>query len=204
VRLLVVGARGSRVATLGALLAPLGAVERVSRGADFGDRAAGHDAVVLVGVNELDSVSALSAHTAVVVVVATAAAAMDQALEALRSGARGALLDGEFTAADLTQCVARAVAGQCDVSPSITAALVGQLRAGPCWGPGPARLSPRERDVLGLVAAGADNAAIAHELALTTQTVRNYVSAIYRKLGVRHRHLAAARWRNDRSPMVEP
>ncbi|SBW23179.1 two component LuxR family transcriptional regulator [Candidatus Protofrankia californiensis] len=52
-------------------------------------------------------------------------------------------------------------------------------------------LTDRERVVLRLVADGRSTAAIAHELALTTKTVRNYLSKIFAKLEVRDRAEAA-------------
>jgi two-component system response regulator DesR len=48
-------------------------------------------------------------------------------------------------------------------------------------------LSPRERDVISLVARGATNREIAKSLHLSPHTVKEYTSGIYRKLGVRNR-----------------
>ena len=48
-------------------------------------------------------------------------------------------------------------------------------------------LSPRERDVISLVARGATNREIAKTLHLSPHTVKEYTSGIYRKLGVRNR-----------------
>jgi len=45
-------------------------------------------------------------------------------------------------------------------------------------------LTDREREILGLMARGWDNARIATKLCLAGQTVRNYVSSIYKKLEV--------------------
>ncbi len=53
------------------------------------------------------------------------------------------------------------------------------------------RLSEREREVLGLLAHGLSNADIAARLYLSEGTVRNYVSAIFSKLGVTDRTQAA-------------
>lgn len=46
------------------------------------------------------------------------------------------------------------------------------------------RLTPREREVLELVAGGLPNPEIAHRLGITTKTVKNHVSRVYAKLGV--------------------
>jgi DNA-binding NarL/FixJ family response regulator len=53
-------------------------------------------------------------------------------------------------------------------------------------------LSPREREVLRLVAAGASNAAAAADLFLSTRTVERHVSNILTKLGVASRTAAVA------------
>jgi DNA-binding NarL/FixJ family response regulator len=49
------------------------------------------------------------------------------------------------------------------------------------------RLTLREREVLGLVAAGADNLQISARLGITERTVKAHVSNLYRKLGVQNR-----------------
>ncbi len=54
-----------------------------------------------------------------------------------------------------------------------------------------AGLTPREVEVLALLAQGLDNMAIAERLVLTTRTVQNHVSNIYSKLGVTNRTEAA-------------
>ncbi len=56
-------------------------------------------------------------------------------------------------------------------------------------------LTPRERDVLDLVARGLDNRSIAEELSISPKTVRNNVSSIFAKLGVGHRGEAVVRGR---------
>jgi DNA-binding NarL/FixJ family response regulator len=59
-------------------------------------------------------------------------------------------------------------------------------------GTGEPRLSPRERDILSLLATGATNLEIATDLRLGPETVKKQVSALYRKLGVRNRTEAVA------------
>ena len=58
-----------------------------------------------------------------------------------------------------------------------------------------ARLSPREREVLGLIARGRDNPVIASLLGVSEKTVRNVVSNIFAKLHVVDRAAAAAKAR---------
>ncbi len=59
--------------------------------------------------------------------------------------------------------------------------------------PAPDPVSPRERDVLSALAAGATNPAIARELGLSPNTVKQHASSIFRKLGVRNRAEAVRR-----------
>lgn len=60
-----------------------------------------------------------------------------------------------------------------------------------------ADLTPREQDILGLIAGGSDDAEIASELGLSRNTVRNHLSAIYGKIGV-HRRSSAIVWARER------
>jgi len=54
-----------------------------------------------------------------------------------------------------------------------------------------ATLTPRERDILTLVADGLSNRQISHRLSLSEKTVKNYVSHLFAKLGVQRRTQAA-------------
>ncbi len=63
--------------------------------------------------------------------------------------------------------------------------------------PGPASLSPREREVLALIAEGLDNPTVARRLFLSESTVKNHVTNIYDKIEVRTRAEAVAwAWRH--------
>jgi DNA-binding NarL/FixJ family response regulator len=57
----------------------------------------------------------------------------------------------------------------------------------------PDALSPREREVLGMIAAGATNKEIAERLFLSPHTVKDHTSALYRKVGARNRAEAILR-----------
>jgi len=59
--------------------------------------------------------------------------------------------------------------------------------------PAPADLSPREREVLSLIARGATNKEIADDLFLSPHTVKDHTSSLYRKLDVRNRAEAVQR-----------
>jgi len=72
-----------------------------------------------------------------------------------------------------------------------------QLKSQRSGEPAAAALSPRERQVLEGVARGLGNDAIAAELGIATPTVRNYISTIYDKLGVRSRAQAVV-WARER------
>jgi DNA-binding NarL/FixJ family response regulator len=58
----------------------------------------------------------------------------------------------------------------------------------------PDGLTPRQADILALLADGLTNAAIAERLVLSVRTVDHHVSAVLEKLGVATRGEAAARW----------
>ncbi|MFJ6699520.1 response regulator transcription factor [Streptomyces sp. NPDC091272] len=74
----------------------------------------------------------------------------------------------------------------------------------PCV-PEPA-LSPQEMRVLQLTSRGLSNRRIARELGLSEQTVKNYMSAVFRKIGVQSRTEAAYYWsrRNGQLPDRTP
>jgi DNA-binding NarL/FixJ family response regulator len=63
-----------------------------------------------------------------------------------------------------------------------------------------AALTSAEREVLRLVALGLDNGAIARELGKSEKTVRNQVSSVFQKLGVRTRAEAIVRVRDRSDP----
>jgi DNA-binding NarL/FixJ family response regulator len=107
----------------------------------------------------------------------------DDILGAIEAGASGYLLK----AAPQEEIVAgiRSVAGGHTVlAPSIAATLVTRMRAAPDARP---QLSPREREVLRLVAAGNSNPAIARALFIGEATVKTHLLHVFEKLGVSDR-----------------
>jgi DNA-binding NarL/FixJ family response regulator len=68
---------------------------------------------------------------------------------------------------------------------------------------GHANLNAKEHDLLTLMARGWNNAKIAKELSLSEQTIRNYSSALYEKIGV-HTRVDAVIWARERGFADEP
>lgn len=112
---------------------------------------------------------------------------------AMSEGASGYLVHGSFDAGSLAAMV-RGVAGGATAlsSPALAAVLAsGQVAGGVrnLW-----NLSPRQVEVMGLVARGHRNARIAAELFLSEKTVKNHINQIFGKLAVTSRGEAIARW----------
>lgn len=122
------------------------------------------------------------------VVVFTAYDGDEDVFGAIRKGARGYLLKGS-PAAEIVQAIQQVHAGHSHLSPSIAAKLVGGVAR---RRPGAGSLSPRERGVLGLVAAGLSNREIAQALSISERTVKFHVTAIFNKLGADNRAQAVA------------
>ena len=109
---------------------------------------------------------------------------------ALRAGASGFLLK-DARPAELIAAVRTVAAGEALLAPAVTRALVGRfaerLRPAPAQPAALAALTPREVEVLRLIAEGLSNAEIAARLVLSTETVKTYVSRILTKLDLRDR-----------------
>lgn len=119
----------------------------------------------------------------------------DAVLDAVRAGARGFLLK-DVTLDQLTGAIRAVAGGGSAVHPGITSTLLRRLA-----GRGgsfdrfdrPEPLTSREVEVLRLVTGGYSNREIARSLHLSEGTVKNHVSVLLTKLGVRDRTRAALR-----------
>ncbi len=123
------------------------------------------------------------------VIVLTSFAEEDRLLPAIRAGAAGYLLK-DAQPQELARAVRAAHAGEALLDPSVAARLVEAI-AQPAGEEPRERLSPREREVLELVARGFSNKRIARELELAEKRVKNHVGHVLAKLGVSDRTQAA-------------
>ncbi|SER32171.1 response regulator transcription factor [Microlunatus flavus] len=120
------------------------------------------------------------------VLVVTTFSSDDFVLAALRAGAAGFVLK-RATAAELVAAVRAVAAGASLLYPDAVRQLaLAAHRPSPAPYEGPP-LTPREAEVLALVAQGLTNAEVAARLVLGTETVRTHVAAVLRKLGARDR-----------------
>jgi DNA-binding NarL/FixJ family response regulator len=118
-------------------------------------------------------------------------------LGALRAGARG-YLTKDAGADDIRAAVEAVARGDAALDPAVQHHVVAALSAtrSPAGGAGaaaaaepelPDGLTPREAEVLGLIAAGLTNAEIAERLVVSQTTVKSHVNHIFAKAGVRDR-----------------
>ncbi len=109
----------------------------------------------------------------------------------LESGATGYVLKDEALET-LVSAVRAAARGESWLSPAVARKVMNRaLGAATAPAPPAFDLTPRELEILCLLAQGLDNAAIAQRLVVTVRTVQNHVSTIYDKLGVTSRTEAA-------------
>lgn len=116
--------------------------------------------------------------------------------EALREGAMGYLLK-DVSSNQLVKAIRAAARGESTLEPSVAAKVIAEFTRVSQLVP-PAQmdelvesLSEREREILALIARGASNKEIAGQLYIAEGTVKNHITHILGKLGVRDRTQAA-------------
>jgi two-component system, NarL family, response regulator LiaR len=123
------------------------------------------------------------------VIVLTSFVDDERLLPAMRAGAAGYLLKN-VQPQELARAIRTADAGEALTDPAVAARLVEAL-AEDEHDDGFERLTPREREVLGLVGRGFSNKRIALELGVAEKTVKTHVSNVLGKLGLADRTQAA-------------
>ncbi|MDQ6874499.1 MAG: response regulator transcription factor [Actinomycetota bacterium] len=142
--------------------------------------------LVLPGMPGIAAVQRLrETHPDVKVVVLTSFAGADSVLAAVRAGVSGYLLK-DVGPAELAEALRAVHAGGVPLHPSVAATVVQSVTE-----PAGEALTPREGEVLRLLARGLSNRLIARELALSEKTVKAHVSAVLAKLDVADRTQAA-------------
>ena len=151
--------------------------------------------VVLMDVRmpDLDGIAATTALTREVpatrVLILTTFEQDDYIFGGLRAGASGFLLK-RTRPEDLIAAVHTVAAGDALLSPSVTRRVIERVSRQPSPNVddgGLDELTPRERDVLALIARGLSNREIGAELTVEESTVRSHVKRILMKLGLRDR-----------------
>ncbi len=120
-------------------------------------------------------------------IVFTAYDTDERILRSLRSGARGYLLKGA-SRAEIFDAIRTVHSGGSLLGSAVTSRLLEHIEQGD---ERPSDLTPRELEVLALLASGLKNAEIADELFISERTVKFHVSSILAKLGAENRTEAA-------------
>jgi NarL family two-component system response regulator LiaR len=186
------------------LQADIEVVADVADGRQALDAVAEHDPdVVLMDLvlPEVDGVEAIrrivSERPRVRVIALTSFLDDDKLFPAVRAGAAGYLLK-DVEPAELVKAIRTVHAGEGLLHPAVASRLMEEVAAGG-GREAPDNLTPREREVVGLIARGRSNKRIALELGISEKTVKTHVSSILGKLGLTDRtqvalHAVRERW----------
>jgi DNA-binding NarL/FixJ family response regulator len=181
--------RGVQVAGEAAL-----AEEAIRQAADVGPSVVLMD-LSMPGMSGIEAIQRLTAAAPQARVLVLTMMTDDQhVMSALLAGACGYLLK-DASVDQIVEGIRSAARGESSISPRIASRLIRRLREPESIEPGlsGSDLTPRELQVLELLAKGLDNAEIAQTLFLSQHTVKNHVSSLLIKLQVENRIQAAVR-----------
>ena len=144
---------------------------------------------------EMDGIAATKAikefNPEIKVIVLTSFTDDEHIMPAIEAGATGYLLK-DVSAEELARAIEGAYQGQAQLHPEVTRKLMEQVRQPRRTAQQPGEeLTPREMEVLRLIASGMSNKEIGRELVMTERTVKGHVSNILSKLGLQDRTQAA-------------
>jgi DNA-binding NarL/FixJ family response regulator len=160
--------------------------------------------ITMPGIGGIEAVRRIHAAQPEVRVLMVTMLEDDSVFAALRAGARGYVVKGTEPA-EVLRAIRAVADGDAIFSPSIAERMLhffaaqptAQSQAAPVsLDPALAELTEREREVLGLIAGGLTNSAIAERLVISPKTVRNYITEIFSKLQVADRAQAIIRARD--------
>jgi DNA-binding NarL/FixJ family response regulator len=139
-----------------------------------------------------------AAHPQVRFLALSASDAPEDVIAVIRAGARG-YVTKTISGPELVDAVRRVAAGDAVFSPRLAGFVLDAFAAAPRppLDPELDQLTPREREVLRLIARGYTYKEIARELYISIKTVESHVSSVLRKLQLSTRH-QLARWATER------
>lgn len=120
----------------------------------------------------------------------------ERIFRALRAGASGYLLK-RATPDMVLNAIRDVQQGGVPMSAEIARKVIGHFQAQPAVAPEVEKLSPREREILNLIAPGFSNKEIADQLNISIESIRWHLKNIYHKLHVRSRTEAASKVRSQ-------
>jgi DNA-binding NarL/FixJ family response regulator len=134
----------------------------------------------------------------------SASDAPEDVIAVIRAGARG-YVTKTISGAELTDAIVRVADGDAVFSPRLAGFVLDTFAADPTAGGGATvtfdpeldQLTPREREVLRLIARGYAYKEVARELSISVKTVESHVSAVLRKLQLSSRY-QLTRWASER------
>ncbi|GAA2017484.1 response regulator transcription factor [Catenulispora yoronensis] len=142
----------------------------------------------MAGVDGVEATARLAVEApAIKVLILTTYDTDADIVRAVEAGATGYLLK-DTPRAELAEAVRAAARGETVLAPAVAAKLVSRMRQ-----PAPQPLTPREREVLALVARGLANAEIGRELFISEATVKTHLVRAFGKLGVDDRTAAVTK-----------
>jgi DNA-binding NarL/FixJ family response regulator len=142
--------------------------------------------IAMPGLNGLEATARIvKAHPRTAVIVLSMHAGEEYALQALRAGAAGYVLK-DADVAELELAITSVARGETYLSPAMSKHLIADYRRRAAAEPDPlARLTPRHREVLQLIAEGHTTKGIAAKLKLSVKTVETHRSQLMERLGIR-------------------
>ncbi len=129
----------------------------------------------------------------IAVIMLTMYRQQQQMLQAMKSGAKGYLLKSA-SSREVAQAIRTVHAGGMLIEPVLTGAIVSEFRRlsdAHAAGQYINELTEKEIEIIRYVATGMSNKEIAEKLAYSEKTVKNYLSIVFQKLGIRDRTQAA-------------
>ena len=138
------------------------------------------------GMNGLAGLKSVQALTGVPIVILSGETNPDTIRNALQAGAAG-FLPKTMRGTAMLNALRLSLAGERYIPDIMVAGQPAPAEESAGGGPGPGSLTPREREVMGLLVQGLSNKEIGHRLGIEVVTVALHLRSIYRKLGVTSR-----------------